>query len=53
MTPNEVVQNRNTIEDAAAMAGQSRGRVADRKARHGPAPSTRACSSILGSSPSQ
>ena len=52
-TPNDVKQNRNTIDDAAATAGHSRGHVTHRKAWAGDAPRTRACSTARGSSPSQ
>ena len=42
--PNEVNENRNTIDDAARSAGRSIGSVVVRKARTGPAPSVRAAS---------
>ena len=53
MTPNDVKQNRKTIDPAATMAGRRAGSVTATKVRTGPAPRLRAASSSRGSSPRQ
>src|SRR4051812_5845700 len=51
--PNDVNENRKTIEAAAAIDGASSGNVVVRNARHRDAPSTRAASVVRGSICSQ